>query len=137
MDTALTSFFGDVNTLFTALRSVQAGMHIHLLRLDEQASAVSELTRRARDDDVRQELGEITRLLRDVRTLLFGRDTLALGRLVLAAGTATAVATPEELDLVASEVAVLLDQCLCASAHIEELLGQTAQRLSELEVAEV
>jgi hypothetical protein len=41
------------------------------------------------------------------------------------------------LDRVAGEVAVLLDQCLCASARIEGLLAQTAQRLSELEAAEV
>jgi hypothetical protein len=137
MDTAYTSFLGDVNTLFTALRSVQAGARSHRYRLNEQAAAVSEMTRRAQDDEVQRELGEITRLLGDVRTLLLGRDAQELGRALLAIGEAGAVAGPEELDRVAGEVAVLLDQCLCASARIEGLLAQTAQRLSELEAAEV
>lgn len=137
MDTAYTSFLGDADTLFTALRSVQARARIHLHRLNEQAAAVAEMARRAQDDEVRRELGEISRLLGDVRTLLPGCDALELGRAVRAIGEASAVATPEELDLVAGDVAVLLDQCLCASARIEGLLAQTAQRLSELEAAEV
>jgi hypothetical protein len=137
MDTALTSYLGDVPTLFTALRSVHARARIHLIRLNEQTSAVSEMTRRAQDDDVRQELGEITRILGDVRALLFGRDTLELGRSVLGIGEATVVATPERLARIADEVGTLLDQCLCTSARIEGLLVQTAQRLSELEAAEV
>jgi hypothetical protein len=137
MDTALTSSLGDVTTLFTALRSVHARARIHLLRLNEQTSAVAGMTRRAQDDEVCRELGEITRILGDVRALLFGRDTLELGRAVLGIGEATAVATPEGLAQIADEVATLLDQCLCASARIEGLLVQTAQRLSELEAAEV
>jgi hypothetical protein len=137
MDIETPSSLGDVPTLFTALRSVHARARIHLMRLNEQASAVAEMTRRARDDGVRQELAEITRILGNVRALLFDRDTLELGRAVLGVGEATVVATPEGLARIADEVATLLDQCLCTSARIEGLLVQTAQRLSELEAAEV
>lgn len=137
MDTAFISSLGDVTTLFTALRSVQARARIHLIRLNEQTAVVSEMTGRTHDAEVRQELGEIARLLADARSLLFGRDTLALGRAVLAAGKADTLAAQHRLAEVAGDIAVLLDQCLCASARIEGLLLQAAQRLSELEAAEV
>lgn len=137
MDTTLASSLGDAATLFTALRSVHARARIHVIRLNEQMSAVSEMTRRAQDADVHQELGEISRLLGEVRTLLCGRDTLELGRAVLSFGEAGALLAQERLAAVAGEVATLLDQCICTSARIEILLVQTAQRLSELEAAEV
>lgn len=137
MDTTHASSLGDAATLFTALRSVQARARIHLIRLNEQMSAVSEMTRRAQDDDVHQELGEISRLLGEARTLLYGPDTLELGRAVLSFGEAGTALAPEHLAAVAGEVATLLDQCICTSARIELVLVQTAQRLSELEAAEV
>ncbi len=137
MDTALTSSLGDVTTLFTALRSVQARARIHLLRLNEHTAAVAEMKGRTRDTKVHQELREISRLLADVRSLLVGSDTLELGRTVLAFGRADTAVAQAHLDEVADDVAVLLDQCLCTSARIEGLLVQAAQRLSELEAAEV
>lgn len=137
MDTTLISSLGDVTTLFTALRSVQARARIHLIRLNEHTAAVAEMSQRTQDAEVHQELGEITRLLTDVRGLLFGRDTLELGRAVLAFGRANRAVAEDHLAEVADDIATLLDQCLCASARIEGLLVQAAQRLSELEAAEV
>lgn len=137
MDTTPASSLGDTTTLFTALRSVHARARIHLLRLNEQMSAVSGMRRRAQDAGIHRELGEISRLLGEVRTLLGGRDTLELGRAVLSFGEAGMVLTQERLAAVAGEVAALLDQCICTSVRIELLLVQTAQRLSELEAAEV
>lgn len=138
MDTTLVSSLGDVTTLFTALRSVQGRARMHLLRLNEHAEAVAEMTRRNRDAEVRRELEEIARLLADARGLLYGRDTLELGQAVLAFGQAGPAAVAQEhLAEVAGDIAMLLDQCLCTSARIEGLLVQAAQRLSELEAAEV
>lgn len=137
MDTTHASSLGDAATLFTALRCVQARARIHLIRLNEQMSAVSEMSRRAQDGKIRQELGEISRLLGEARTLLYGPDTLELGRAVLSFGEAGTALAPERLAAVAGEVAALLDQCICTSARIELVLVQTAQRLSELEAAEV
>lgn len=137
MDTTLVSSLGDVTTLFTALRSVQARARIHLIRLNEHTAAVAEMSRRTQDAEVHQELGAISRLLADVRGLLFGHDTLELGRAVLAFGRADTAVAQEHLAEVADDIATLLDQCLCASARIEGLLLQAAQRLSELEAAEV
>ncbi|HET7868143.1 MAG TPA: hypothetical protein VFL86_27355 [Burkholderiaceae bacterium] len=137
MDTTLVSSLGDVTTLFTALRSVHGRARMHLLRLNEHTEALTEMTRRNRDARVRGELDEIARLLADARGLLYGRDTLELGRAVLAFGPADSVGAQDHLAEVVGDVAVLLDQCLCTSAHIEGLLIQAAQRLSELEAAEV
>ena len=137
MDTTLVSSLGDVTTLFTALRSVQARARIHLIRLTEHTSAVAEMSRRTRDTEVHRELGEISQLLADVRSLLIGRDTLELGRAVLAFGEADTAVAQDHLAEVADDIAMLLDQCLCASARIVGLLVQAAQRLSELEAAEV
>lgn len=137
MDTTLVSALGDVNTLFTALRSVQARARMHLLRLNDHTGAVAEMARRTCDAGVRRELDEVTRLLADVRGLLYGRDTLELGRAVLALGQADAAVAQDHLAEMAGDIATLLDQCLCTSARIEGLLIQAAQRLSELEAAEV
>jgi len=137
MDTTTASSLGDTATLFTALRSVHAGARTHLIRLNEQMSVVTEMTRRTQDAAARRELDEISRLLDEVRTLLCGRDTLELGRAVLSFSEGGTVLAQERLAAAAGEVATLLDHCICASARIEFLLVQSAQRLSELEAAEV
>jgi len=138
MDTALTAFLGDSTTLFTALESVQAKAQNHILRFNEQTAAVSEMASRMQDAAGKAELGKISLVLYEVHALLFGRDTMEQAQAAVAAiGNTDTDATEEGMAAVAGEVMSLLDQSLGASARIEALLVQSAQRLSELEAAEV